>query len=674
MREVAAQFERPVLLFSGRQGLDPDGAPGARRRSRRRASRSRWSTSTRATTSRRRSSSGTALVEQVRRDPARRARCRRRSTRGAVEGGGGPEPQPQPPPDGDAPGHPRRAEGRRGPRRRTPRRGEGPGQGALLQPPRPLRPVGPEEPAARALEPLQRAQEPRASTSASSRSPTGPRWTSGSTSRPRTSRCPRSTSPTGGRWSAGTACCWPGPPCNQLLDGERWEELTVRFRTIGDATCTGATESTAATPGRDHRRGGRRPGHGARAVAATTAAPRPPWKTARSRGTSEWTCLRFTTAGRVDDGKSTLIGRLLYDTKSIFEDQLEAVEDASRRRGEGYVNLALLTDGLRAEREQNITIDVAYRYFATPRRKFIIADTPGHIQYTRNMVTGASTAELAIVLIDARNGVLTQSKRHGFIASLLGIPHIVVAVNKMDLVDWSEERVRGDRGRVHASSPRSSAWTTSPSSRSRRCSGTTWWSKSANMPWYDGPHAPPPPGARERRRAPQPGGLPLSRCSTWCGPTRTTVATPAAWRPGPIRPGEEIVVLPSGRTTRVASVDTFDGAVDEAVAGRLGGAHHRGRAGHQPRRHDRPAAEPAHGRVTSSTPRICWTSEEPMKPGAAVLAPADHARGARPSSPGSCTASTWTRCIARRRTTSSSTTSAGSRSRRPSRSSSTSTS
>ena len=149
--------------------------------------------------------------------------------------------------------------------------------------------------------------------------------------------------------------------------------------------------------------------------------------------------LRFSTAGSVDDGKSTLIGRLLYDTKSIFEDQLEAVEDASNRRGEGYVNLALLTDGLRAEREQNITIDVAYPYFATPRRKFIIADTPGHIQYTRNMVTGASTAELAIILIDARNGVLTQSKRHGFISALLGIPHVLVAVNKMDLVDWSQE-------------------------------------------------------------------------------------------------------------------------------------------------------------------------------------------------------------------------------------------
>ncbi len=149
--------------------------------------------------------------------------------------------------------------------------------------------------------------------------------------------------------------------------------------------------------------------------------------------------LRFTTAGSVDDGKSTLIGRLLYDSKSIFEDQLEAVETASRSRGNEEVNLALLTDGLRAEREQGITIDVAYRYFATPKRKFIIADTPGHIQYTRNMVTGASTADLAIILIDARNGVVEQTVRHSCIASLLGIPFITVCVNKMDLVNYSEE-------------------------------------------------------------------------------------------------------------------------------------------------------------------------------------------------------------------------------------------
>jgi len=153
---------------------------------------------------------------------------------------------------------------------------------------------------------------------------------------------------------------------------------------------------------------------------------------------SESSLLRFTTAGSVDDGKSTLIGRLLYDSKSIFEDQLLAVEESSKRRGDEHVNLALLTDGLRAEREQGITIDVAYRYFATPKRKFIIADTPGHIQYTRNMVTGASTADLAIILIDARQGVMEQTRRHAFIASLLRIQHLVLAVNKMDLVDYDK--------------------------------------------------------------------------------------------------------------------------------------------------------------------------------------------------------------------------------------------
>ena len=151
--------------------------------------------------------------------------------------------------------------------------------------------------------------------------------------------------------------------------------------------------------------------------------------------------LRVATAGSVDDGKSTLIGRLLYDSKSIFEDQLEAVERSSRERGDEYANLALLTDGLRAEREQGITIDVAHRYFATPHRKFIIADTPGHEQYTRNMVTGASTADLALILVDARKGVLEQTRRHAFLSTLLGIPHLVLCVNKMDLVGWSQERV-----------------------------------------------------------------------------------------------------------------------------------------------------------------------------------------------------------------------------------------
>ena len=184
--------------------------------------------------------------------------------------------------------------------------------------------------------------------------------------------------------------------------------------------------------------------------------------------------LRFTTAGSVDDGKSTLIGRLLYDTKQVLDDQLEHVAEASERRGgEGTLDLALLTDGLRAEREQGITIDVAYRYFATPRRRFIIADCPGHRQYTRNMVTGASTADLAVVLIDARRGVLEQSKRHAFISSLLGIPKLVVAINKMDLVDYSKERFEELVAEFAGFAGSWRASVRSPTSRSPRCTATT---------------------------------------------------------------------------------------------------------------------------------------------------------------------------------------------------------
>lgn len=195
--------------------------------------------------------------------------------------------------------------------------------------------------------------------------------------------------------------------------------------------------------------------------------------------------LRFTTAGSVDDGKSTLIGRLLYDSKSIFEDQLEAVETASRNRGNEEVNLALLTDGLRAEREQGITIDVAYRYFATPRRKFIIADTPGHIQYTRNMVTGASTADLAIILIDARNGVLEQTVRHSFIASLLGIPHIVVCVNKMDLVGYSQQVFDAICANYRTMAGKLQIGSVSFIPISAKL-GDNVVEASTNMPWYDG--------------------------------------------------------------------------------------------------------------------------------------------------------------------------------------------
>ena len=196
--------------------------------------------------------------------------------------------------------------------------------------------------------------------------------------------------------------------------------------------------------------------------------------------------LRFATAGSVDDGKSTLIGRLLYDSKAIFEDQLESVERTSRERGDEYTNLALLTDGLRAEREQGITIDVAYRYFATPKRKFIIADTPGHIQYTRNMVTGASTADLAIILVDARNGLVEQSRRHAFLTTLLRVPHLVLCVNKMDLVDFSEDVFEEIRAEFTAFATKLNIpdLTFIPVSA---LNGDNVVTRSDKMPWYDGP-------------------------------------------------------------------------------------------------------------------------------------------------------------------------------------------
>ncbi|OQY03663.1 MAG: sulfate adenylyltransferase [Bacteroidetes bacterium 4572_117] len=195
--------------------------------------------------------------------------------------------------------------------------------------------------------------------------------------------------------------------------------------------------------------------------------------------------LRFTTAGSVDDGKSTLIGRLLYDSKAIFEDQMEAIERTSKKKGEETVNLALLTDGLRAEREQGITIDVAYRYFATPKRKFIIADTPGHVQYTRNMVTGASTANVALILVDARNGVIEQTLRHSFIASLLQIPHIIVCINKMDLVDYSEEKYENIRQQFMTFAPKLDINDIRfiPISA---LAGDNVVNKSENMGWYNG--------------------------------------------------------------------------------------------------------------------------------------------------------------------------------------------
>jgi bifunctional enzyme CysN/CysC len=276
--------------------------------------------------------------------------------------------------------------------------------------------------------------------------------------------------------------------------------------------------------------------------------------------------LRLATAGSVDDGKSTLIGRLLYDTKSIFEDQLEAVERTSIQRGEEYTNLALLTDGLRAEREQGITIDVAYRYFATPRRKFIIADTPGHIQYTRNMVTGASTANLALILIDARKGILEQSRRHAFIASLLRIPHLVLCVNKMDLVDYDQdvfERIK-DEFRDFASKLDVADLTFIPVSALK---GDNVVERSPNMPWYEGAsllhHLEEVHIASDRNLIDVrfPVQYVIRPMSDAHHDYRGYAGTVAA---GVLKQGDEVMVLPSGFTSRIASIDTYDGPLDEA--------------------------------------------------------------------------------------------------------------
>jgi len=276
--------------------------------------------------------------------------------------------------------------------------------------------------------------------------------------------------------------------------------------------------------------------------------------------------LRFATAGSVDDGKSTLIGRLLYDSKSIFADQLEAVERTSRDRGEDYTNLALLTDGLRAEREQGITIDVAYRYFATPRRKFIIADTPGHIQYTRNMVTGASTAQLAIVLVDARHGLLEQSRRHTFLASLLGIEHIVLAVNKMDLIDWDKEAFEAIRDDFHAFATRLDVHDVLAIPMSA-LHGDNVVTKSDQTPWYEGPallsHLEEVYIAGDRNLVDVrfPVQYVIRPQTHEHQDHRSYAGTVAS---GVMRPGDEVVVLPIGKTTRITAIDGPTGPVAEA--------------------------------------------------------------------------------------------------------------
>jgi sulfate adenylyltransferase subunit 1 len=278
--------------------------------------------------------------------------------------------------------------------------------------------------------------------------------------------------------------------------------------------------------------------------------------------------LRFSTAGSVDDGKSTLIGRLLYDTKTVFEDQVRHVEDVSRRRGDERVNLALLTDGLRAEREQGITIDVAYRYFATRKRKFIIADTPGHIQYTRNMVTGASTASLAIILVDARHGLVEQSRRHAFIASLLRIPHLVFAVNKMDLVDWSEDRFNQieDEFRNFAARLDVQDIAFIPVSA---LTGANVVEHSRDMTWYHGPtllyHLETVHIGSDRnlidvrfpvQRVIRPESAEFPDYRGYAGQVAG----------GVLRPGDDVTVLPSGLSTKITRIEQLGQDLDAAYS------------------------------------------------------------------------------------------------------------
>jgi sulfate adenylyltransferase subunit 1 len=278
--------------------------------------------------------------------------------------------------------------------------------------------------------------------------------------------------------------------------------------------------------------------------------------------------LRFTTAGSVDDGKSTLIGRLLYDSKSIFQDQYDAIVATSEKRGEDHVNLALLTDGLRAEREQGITIDVAYRYFATPRRKFIIADTPGHIQYTRNMVTGASTANAAIILIDARNGVVEQTRRHAYIASLLRIPHVLVCINKMDLVDWNEVRFNEIREQFREMKTHIDDLDVHflPISALK---GDNVVDKSENMPWYGGPtlltllETLPIENDLNRSEARFAVQYVVRPMREEYHDYRGYAGRVAG---GVFHPGDSVKILPGGQTSTIAAVETIDGPLEAAFA------------------------------------------------------------------------------------------------------------
>jgi sulfate adenylyltransferase subunit 1 len=312
--------------------------------------------------------------------------------------------------------------------------------------------------------------------------------------------------------------------------------------------------------------------------------------------------LRFSTAGSVDDGKSTLIGRLLYDTQSVYEDQVRSIEGKGTT-APGQIDFALLTDGLRAEREQGITIDVAYRYFSTPRRKFIIADTPGHEQYTRNMATGASTADAAVVLIDASKGVLIQSRRHAYIASLLRVRHVIVAVNKMDLIGYDEAAFRAIELDFTSVLNQIAADTGSPVEVRfvpvSALAGDNIVHRSDAMPWYKGPSLlellESLPSALETRAAPF--RFPVQRVLR---PDHTFRGFAGQVASGTVRPGDKITVLPSGRSAEVARIVTFDGDLNEAIAPQSVTLVLDRETRHQPRRSDRRHASAGNGRQAPS--------------------------------------------------------------------------
>ena len=334
--------------------------------------------------------------------------------------------------------------------------------------------------------------------------------------------------------------------------------------------------------------------------------------------------LRFNTCGSVDDGKSTLIGRLLYDSKSLMEDQVEALEKSADITGGGQINLANLTDGLRAEREQGITIDVAYRYFATPRRKFIVADTPGHVQYTRNMVTGASNANLSIVLVDARQGVIEQTRRHTYIAALLGIPHLIIAVNKMDLVDWREDRFQEIRDEIEDFLPKLGAFHDVKFIPMSALNGDNVVDTSKHTPWYGGPcllhHLETVHIASDWNFGPF--RFPVQWVNRPNNPTDKSLhdfrGLSGQIASGIVRKGQQVVVLPTGIKTTVKDIWTYDGSLAEAFCPQSATLC---------LEHDIDISrgdmivglENLPGRSAELSARVCWMNQRPLQTGKKYL-------------------------------------------------------